>query len=232
MAQVMRKPRRASLGKTPTQSQKLIYVSDKLNLGGIKDQQGSTVNIFDTVPLATNATGRQTLNFFASTANKSRNFSNFQNLFTAGEAMVIEEIMFLVVSMTNADMTSDANAITAMYSLMGAPEATFPNAEGAILGMMGIKIGNSTVLKNYNTVELHPSFNRQTTGVTVFDTATATNRFLGSSRIALEAPPVLPPNMPLSITWEIGITGTVAANTGIMCIAGRFGSIFSAKTTL
>lgn len=224
--------RGAAIGVSPTPSQKLIYISKKLGLPGIQGMQGSTFNLFDTVALAA-GTGRQTLNFFASTANKSRNFSNFQNgSLKAGEAMVIEELAFFLVTMTSADLTSDANAITAINLLSGATAAMFANAEGAILGMLNISIANQKVVKDYMTFELHPFFNPATNGISTFDTATATNTVLGGSKIKLESPPVLPPNQSLSVSLEIGVTGAVAAFTSVMCVAGRFGSIFSAKTTL
>jgi hypothetical protein len=224
--------RGAPIGASPTASQKLIYVAKKLGLPGLAGQQGSTFNLFDTV-LLTAGTDRQTLNFFSNTSNKSRNFSNFQNgSLKAGEAMVIEEICFFIVNLTNTDLTSNANAITGINLLSGATAAMFANAEGAVLGMLNLSIANQKVVKDYMTFELHPFFNPQTTGVSTFDTATATNTLVGASRIKLESPPVLPPNQSLNIAWEIGVTGAVAASTAIMCVAGRFGSLFSAKTTL
>lgn len=222
-----------NLGKTPTKSQKLIYVAEKLGLDGLAEMQGSTVNIVDTVPLVTGAV-RQTLTFFSQSQGKSRNFSNFQNgALKAGEAMVIEELTFVLIVATTADLTSDANAIVNYLPLSLATETQYPNAESFFGGgLINISIANSKVVKDYNAFEGVPAFNPRTTGLVSFDTATATNKFFGSSTIKLESPPVLPPNQVISVTIEISPTGTIPAFTFIQCIAGRFGSIFAAKATL
>jgi hypothetical protein len=231
---VVTSPRRTApktVGQTPTQAQKLIYVANKLGLTGIKEMQGSTVNIVDTVALVTNA-ARQTLTFFSNSIGKSRNFSNFQSgTLKAGEALVIEELAFFLVVATTADLTADANAILSVVPFNMATEVQFPNAEGAQLGLINISIANSVVVKDYCAYELLPAFTGKATGLTVFDSATATNRLVGPSKIPLEAPPVLPPNQKISITLEIPPTGTVPTFTFVMCVAGRFGSIFSGKTT-
>jgi hypothetical protein len=221
-----------NIGRRPTASQQLIHTSDKLGLPGIKEMQGTTFNLFDTIMLPTGA-GRQTLNFFSSTANKSNNFTNFQaGMLKAGESMVIEELNFIVLVLSGTDLTSDATAITGMYTLLGTPETIIPNAEGMILGQLRLSIMNQTVSKAVNTFELHPSFNRRTSGIATIDTATATNRLVGQSKLMLESAPILPANQSLQVSWDIAPTGTVAANTAIMCVAGRFGSIYSSKTTL
>lgn len=216
----------------PTKAGKLIYVSDKLGLAGIKEMQGSSVNIVDTIALPT-STDRQILNFFANTQGKSRNFSNFQaGLLKAGEAMVMEEVSFILIVATSADLTSNANAILAAVPFSQASATQLPNAAGIMAGsLMNIKIANTTVVKDYNLIELMPSFNPIASGISTLDTATATNRVIGPDKIKLEAPAVLPPNQAVSVTLEIPPTGTVPAFTFIMCVVGRFGSIFSGKTT-
>lgn len=221
-----------STGGKPSQPQKLIYVADKLGLSGLKDMQGSSVNIVDTVPLATN-TGRQILSFFSQSANKSRNFSNFQNgSLKAGEAMVIEELAFFLVVATNADLTSDANAILTLIPVSLSSATAYPNKQSFNTGLINITIANSKVVKDFSAFEQDPAFNQNASGMTSFDTATATNVRTGPAKIRLESPPVLPPNQALSITLEIPPTGTIPAFSNIMCIAGRFGSIFAGKTTL
>lgn len=215
----------------PSKAGKLIYISDKLGLDGIKEMQGSTVNIVDTVALITGA-DRQVLTFFAQSG-KSRNFSNFQNgSLRAGEAMVIEELAFILLVTTNADLTSNANAILFAMPLSQATAAQLPNFAGINVGsLINMKIANSQIVKDYNAFEMIPSFNPGAAGLTTLDSATATNRVIGPDKIKLEAPSVLPPNQSISVTLEIPPTGTVPAFTHIMCVAGRFGSIFAGKIT-
>lgn len=226
----MRKP--SNIGVSPTPSQKLIYIANKLKLNGIADMQGTTFNIFDTVPITTN-TGRQTLNFFSNTSNKSRNFSNLQQgTLQAGEAMLAEEVSFIVLELSGTDLSSDATAITNAYPVQSAPNGIIPNQAGLVLGMFNLVVANSRVIKDANTFEMDPAYNPRTTGMAVYDTTTATNVRIGESKLYTESSPVIPPNQKITLSWEIGPTGTVAANTHIMCIVGRFGSIFSAKTNL
>ncbi len=223
----------APMGAKPSNSQKLIYVSDKLGLSGLKGMQGSTVNIVDTVALNTN-TDRQILNFFSQTQGKSRNFSNFQTgQLQAGEAMVIEEVAFILLLATTADLTDNANAILDAVPLSQASSNALPNAKGIIAGsLMNIIIANQTVVKDYNGFEMIPSFNPKATGLVALDSSDSDIRTVGPDKINLEAPPVLPPNQGIKITLEISPTGTVPSYTFIMCVAGRFGSIFASKTTL
>lgn len=217
--------------KKPLSSAKLIYVADKLGLGGIKDMQGSSVNIVDTVALATGA-GRQVLSFFTQCANKSRTFTNFQSQsLKAGEAMVIEELAFFLLVCSASDLTSDSTSITTMVPISLASTTQYPNKQSFNAGLINITIANSKVVKDFCAIDQDPAMNQATTGMTSFDTATATNVRTGPAKIKLESPPVLPPNQALAITMEIPATGTMVANAFVMCIAGRFGSIFAGKTT-
>lgn len=233
MTQVARRPQQAAnVGVSPTNAQKLIYIASKLGLGGIKDMQGASFNIFDTVLLSA-GTGRQVLPFFANTSNKSRTFSNLQQgTLQAGETMLLEELSFVLLTLSGTDLTSDATTITNAQPLTMAPAATLANKFGTTLGLLNITIANQRVVKDYNTYEQDPAFNPRTTGIASFDTSVATNVRMGESKIFLESGPVLPPNQKINVTLEISATGAVLANSAIMCIGGRFGSIFSGKTTL
>src|ERR1700754_4825835 len=102
MPQVIRRRSNGTSGRTPTKSQKLIHVADKLGLTGIKEMQGSSLNIVDTVPLVANAT-RQTLTFFNNCSQKSKNFSNFQNgKLPAGGSFAMEYVTFIYMVLTTA----------------------------------------------------------------------------------------------------------------------------------
>ena len=230
MATYTRKP--SNIGVTPTKAQKLKYIADQLGIGGLADMQGSSVNLYDTVALTT-GTGRQVLNFFANTSNKSRTFSNFQTgTLNAGEAMIAEEFSFIALTASGPDLTSDSTAITVSGPVQAVSATGLPNKPAVTLGLLNFTIANRKVIKDFNTFEQDPAFNPRTTGVSTFDTATATVVRFGESKIYAEAPPVIPPNQKIQLTLEISATGTVPANSFIMCVIGRFGCIFSGKSNL
>lgn len=238
---VQRRPGGSSLGKTPTPSQKLQYVANKLGLRGIAGMQGSTVNLFDTVLLTTAATTRQTLNFFSNTGNKSRNFSNFQNgQLNAGEAMVMETVSFFIVTLSATNLSLDATTISTFYPISQIDATPLTLKEALMMGQMNITIANSKVVKDYFVFEQNPSYNPKTTGIALGevvagDTAPVAlfpQEVIGQNSISLEAPPVLPPNQKFEISLELPPIGTVEGNLAMVCVVGRFGSIFAAKTTL
>lgn len=243
MAVTKRTPRTKSnagpIGASPTNSQKLIYIANKLGLGALAQMQGTTMSLFDTQPLVTNA-GRQVLTFFDNTGNRSRNFSNFQNgSLQAGEAMVMEEVKFWLVVTSGTDLSQDTTSIVSMIEISAAPTTAYPNVESFQDGLLSLTIANSQVIKDYQLSDVNPSFNKRNTGISLAEIANtaslaiiASRRTHGSSTVDLEAPPVLPPNQKFKFTVEIPPTGTVPANTFIMMSVGRFGSIFAAKTTL
>lgn len=232
-------PRRttSAIGKAPTNSQKLIYISQKLGLNGIKDMQGSTVNIFDTVMLSPSLLP-QVLEFFSNTSNKTRTFSNFQNgSLNSGETLVMEEAKFFVV-LLNGTAPFLSNAATAVleifpFSSIGPALMNFP--AGLSMSQMSVSIANQTVIKDYLISEVNPSFNPATSGIaTAFagDTPIIVQKSLGNSIIRLEAPPVLPPNQKLKVTLEIPALGSGVDNIAVVCVIGKFGSIYASKTTL
>lgn len=229
--------RNSNLGISPTQQQKLIYISQKLGIDLTK-MQGSSVNLVDTVILSTAATTRQTLTFFSNANGKSRNFSNFQNgNLGAGEAMIIERVDFYACVLSATNLTLDATTITDIIPLsrLSVAEGSLTLPGGLKNGLMNITIANSKVVKDYQIHETDPSYNPQTTGVgaATFTTATASTVIeYGYNGIVLESPPVLPPNQKFQLTLEVAPVGTAVSNLAIMCVVGRFGSIFSAGTTL
>jgi hypothetical protein len=238
------------LGASPTNAQKLIYVANKLGLPGIAGMQGSTVNLFDTIPLTT-STSNQTFAFFTGANGKGTNVSNFQNQsLRAGEAMIIERVAFFLVSTNSADLSNNATTISDVIPIaelsdlvsgvgQGNGQIQFPGALKT--AQCKILIANQTVVKSFMLFEQMPQFNPLTTGisdgiVSVAALPALTQGTKGQNVIPLEAPPVLPPNQSLEIDFTFGEVGTVTNPSGlfwnVMCVAGRFGSIFASKQTL
>jgi hypothetical protein len=237
---LMRRPPMTPSGNLTAQA-KLAYIAEKLGLPGIKGMQGSTRNLYDTVLLSTAATTRQTLNFFSAANNKSRNFSNFQALkLGAGEAMVFEQVQFFLLTLSAANLALDATTISSIVPLSQVNATPVTLKEGLQLGIMNLSIANSTVVKDFVINETNPNFNPKTTGIALgtlqtgatFDTMVFPEENIGQNTIYLESPPVLPPDQGFQLTLELPPIGTVTGSLAIACVVGRFGSIFSAKTTL
>lgn len=239
----------ANLGLSPTNAQKLIYIAKKLGLPGIATMQGSTVNLFDTVLLATNASA-QIISFFSNASTKPNQFSNFQqgNL-RAGEAMIIERLAFFLITINTTALTAASTILDIVplgslndaTSAVGAGEATIQFPGSLKMAQCQINIANQVVVKTFNLFEGNPEFNPLTSGVskTLISTAAlpaSTSGVNGQNVIPLEAPPVLPPNLTLQIDFATAGIGTVTPPSGgavaLVCVAGRFGSIFASKATL
>jgi hypothetical protein len=237
----MTRVRRSPIGALPTAQQKLAYIASKLKLDGLVEMQGSTVNLYDTVLLTTAAATRQTLNFFSNANGKSKNFSNFQaGKLGAGEAMVMEQVQFFLVTMSATNLALDGTTISSLVPLSQVNATPLSLKEALQLGVMNLTIANQQVVKNALINEVNPNFNPKTTGIhlgaiqtgATFDTIVFPEETIGQNTIYLESPPVLPPDQGFQLTVEFPPVGTVTGNLAIMCVVGRFGSIFSAKTTL
>lgn len=242
------------LGQSPTNSQKLIYIANKLGLTGIAGMQGSTVFLYDTIVI-NGSTTNTSLSFFSNTNGKTSTFTNFvQTGLNAGEAMILEQVMFFLVSLGSnnlSDQNNFINDIIPIGSLQDQGSNVFSGNNivqrpGSLkAGRFGVQIANQTVIKPQTiTIEQVPEYNPMTSGTAVSLLSAAglpgvTSGTAGKNVIPLEAPPVLPPNLTLGVSYEYGPIGnlTVPAvtgvnNVGIMCVVGRFGSIFASKQTL
>jgi len=131
-----------------TPQQKLIATADKFGNKGIKDQQGTSRIIYDTLPMD----GRTEFRFFEESNNRNfprTNMGAFGNKMGVGETMAIERAYFTV-------MTFDAvnpNIINAISTL----SVAFPNV---LAGELNIISANSTTLKQLSTLSFEPSYNK------------------------------------------------------------------------
>lgn len=217
----------ALIGKTPTPAQKIAHVSNKLGIAGISQQQGSPMNIFDTVIINGAATDRQTVVFFKNASGKSRNFSNWQGLeLKAGETLAVNTMSILLLQLSATALNLDTTAITNYLPVgrnLASSQLAFSQAQ--------FKIANSTVFKDFQLLNSLPFFNDKTTGIANADSAVATQGFMGRSLIQLPVSTVIPPNQPIEFTLEIPPITTGAGNFAVMLSLGDQGSIFSAKGT-
>jgi hypothetical protein len=218
----------STFGKNPTESQKIVATTRKFGLGGMANQQGSAVNIYDTVNVATSA-NPQVLTFFDNTSNKVKTFTNWQQgEFKAGETLATKFIYVHIVQLLNASLTDNANTII-NYFPVGKTKATsivaYGNAE--------FKIANTTVFKEYQLLELLPTFNPGNQGLSAYDEAAelANPVIIGRSVIELDTVPVIIPNQAVKFTLQIPPITLPAGNFAVMVSLGRSGSIFAAKNT-
>ncbi|MDW8347128.1 MAG: hypothetical protein RML94_09250 [Bacteroidia bacterium] len=226
------------LGVNPTPREKLLYISRQLGLD-LSKMQGTSFNLFDTVLIQNSSSSRQKMSFFTNTTNKSRNFTNFQNgTLQAGEAMIIEEISFVVLQLSSSNLSSDATNVVRVWNFSTAQYAGFlTNGSALSASMMNLSIANSVVIKNYNIIETNPMYNNRTTGINSVGVYNGNGVSIGESVIGncvikTESSPVLPMNQKLEVELEIPPVSVTSGNAAIMCVIGRFGCIFKARTTL
>ena len=217
-----------NFGKEPTVSEKIIRTSSRLGIGGIQNQQGAAVNIFDTVSIATN-TATQTLTFFKSAAAKNRTFTNWQaQEFKAGESLGVKYIYVSLVKVSSADFASATNTITDYF-----PVGRITASSLLAYSMSSFKIANKVVWKDFQMLELLPYFNTEVRGIAAYDEAAVTGPVVyGRSVITLDAVPVVPPNQGIEFSIDVPPITLPAGTWAVQVNLGRQGSIYNAQTSL
>ena len=110
-------------GVTP--QQKIVAVNQKFGNTSIKDQQGTTRLIYDTLPLA--GTSAKTLRFFEDSSSRPFPFSNTGsdgNKLGVGNTMVIESISFQILTYDTVNARFDAIALPTTVPAIQAGELT------------------------------------------------------------------------------------------------------------
>lgn len=172
-------------GVTP--QQKLVGVNNKFGNTGIKDQQGTSRIIYDSLPSGTNTTFR----FFEDSASRNFPFTNTGsdgNKLGVGDTMVIESVIFTTFDVINA--TGIIN-----------PGADLTQIQGELLAIFDFEIANNKVIKKVTLTEASPSYNKNTSNV--------------ASDLELETQIVLPPLLPyiLELRLPIAIPAAPAGRT-------------------
>lgn len=218
-----------NFGKNPTVPEKIGNVAQGNGLGGMNQQQGGPVNVYDTVMIPSSTTGRQTLTFFNSTNNKSQTFSNWnQNGFSAGESLGFTTLTLQVITVSGL-LTSDATQITNVFPL-GTDTAGVSNT--IAFGICEFKIAGSTVFKDFQLIETLPWVNPDSTGLVVKDSAVATEYIYGRTTIQLPTIPVILPNLKIEMNIEVpAFPFAVPATFALMATLGRQGSTMASRTT-
>jgi hypothetical protein len=132
-----------------TPQRKAIGVNDKFGNRGIKNQQGSTVIKYDTLPFD----GRTEFRFFEGSAQRNFPFSNTGsdgNKLGVGSTMVVERA-YLSLIVTDPD-TGAVDSVEAL---------TLTNPDAAVtLAEFGFMVANSEVIKTVPILSWFPEFNK------------------------------------------------------------------------
>lgn len=163
-------------GVTP--QQKLVGVNNKFGNTSIKDQQGTSRIIYDSLPSGTNTTFR----FFEDSASRNFPFTNTGsdgNKLGVGDTMVIESVIFYYFDVINATgIIESANNLT--------------QVPGQLLAIFDFEIANNKVIKKLPLTEATAYYNKNTSNV--------------ASDLELETQIVLPPLLPYILELRLPIT--------------------------
>ena len=193
-----------SSGLTP--QQKLVGVNNKFGNTGIKDQQGTSRIIYDTLPTGTNTTFR----FFEDSASRNFPFTNTGsdgNKLGVGDTMVIESVSFLIYDVNNA--TGEI--------LIG--QNLFVN-QPYLLSIFDFEIANNKVIKKLTLTEGSQAYNKNTSNDT--------------SDLELETQIVLPPLLPYVLELRLPIVYPAAGAGKTRYIQAQIigtGGIIAQRTT-
>lgn len=130
-------------GYTP--QDKIIAVNNKFGNTGIKNQQGSTVVLYDSLQLVN---GKTEYRFFEGSSQRNFPFSNTGadgNKLGVGYSMIVERAYFSIFYKDGAD-----NYLTS--TIVGYP--------GIYIGEFSFEIANSQVLKQFSSLDFNPEFNK------------------------------------------------------------------------
>ncbi len=133
--------------KRLTPQGKQVIVADALGNGGIKNNQGTTVEIYDYIQVTTSA-AKQTLEFFNAVSTKIFPFTNIkENKLQVGESLAIEYMFFtqMIVDDTNGEIDS-----------WGSMQALFP---GTNLAQFSLMVDNNRVMKPVSLARANKLFN-------------------------------------------------------------------------
>jgi hypothetical protein len=196
-----------SSGVTP--QQKLVSVNQKFGNTGIKEQQGSSVIKYDTLPVGATTT---TFRFFEDSSSRVFPFSNTGsdgNKLGVGDTMVLASIFFTVW---------DRNNTTGQWTLQNNL-----NAFGGInfLSFINFQIANNQVIKRLTLSELSPNFNKDV----------SVNNNALDLRTQIVIPPLLPYVLELQLPSQFIGTAAAGSTRYLECQIIGTGGIIAPRTT-
>jgi hypothetical protein len=189
-----------------TPQRKTVAVNDKFGNTGIKNQQGSTVIKYDTLPLD----GRTEYRFFEGAAQRNFPFSNTGsdgNKLGVGNSMVVERVY---LSLVKFDTVVPGSILTITPIDL--------TASGNILAsQMTFAIANTAVIKDIPVLSFLPQFNKMA------ENAVNTN-------FEFDTQVVIPPLLEYIASLRLPI-GVITANTFLRLTIEGAGAIISPRAT-
>ena len=193
-------------GVTP--QQKIVAINNKFGNSSVKDQQGTSRVLYDTIQLTT---GKTNFRFFEDSASRTfplANTGSEGNKLGVGDTMVIAQLLFTRVDYNTNDGTW-SNA-TNLLNLNTTP-----------LSYVNVEIANNQVIKKLTLTEADNSFNKDTTGT--------------NNTIDLETSIVIPPLLPfvveLQLPEDLGTIVPPFITPYIQCQIIGVGGIIAPRTT-
>jgi len=195
-------------GVTP--QQKIVAINNKFGNTGVKNQQGTTRIMYDTLPVITGAGGTTNFRFFEDSSSRTFPLSNTGsegNKLGVGDTMVIAQILFSVI---------EYNAGTGTWVSQTPLTASSNNNN---LAFVNVEIANNQVIKRLTLSESEIEFNKDTTGL--------------SNTIDLETSIVLPPLLPYVVELQLPtpINATSGNSYFVECQIIGVGGIIAPRTT-
>ena len=133
--------------KRITPQAKIISVNDRIGNPGVRNNQGTTVEIYDYVALATNP-ANQVLEFFTTVNTKKFPFTNIQqNQLQVGEALAIEYMFLTYIIVTDA--TGEITAFGSISELV----------KGFNVGQYTMSLDNNRIMKPLTLARQAKQFN-------------------------------------------------------------------------
>jgi hypothetical protein len=199
----LRNPNAAARFQNVTAQSKIINVGNNLGLSGLKNQQGTTVIKYDTLPLD----GRTQYNFFQEANTRPFPFSNTGTdggKLGVGESLTIQRLSFAIVTEVGVNKALEFEPLT-------------KGDAGIIDGELTISVANSNICLRLPIAQFLPEFNK--------DAENAIN-----TSYELDTLLIIPPQ--LDYTFSLRVSGLVQEGAYLRLTVEGVGSIFSPRTTL
>jgi hypothetical protein len=190
-------------GVTP--QQKIVAINNKFGNNTVKDQQGTSRILYDTLNFVA---GQTTYRFFEDSASRQfplTNTGSEGNKLGVGDTMVIAQVLFSTVRFNPATSSWEAQSpLTATVN-------------GTNLAYFNLEIANNQVIKKLTLSESDREFNKDTTGL--------------SNTVDLETSIVIPPLLPFVVELQLPFAPNLLPGTYIECQIIGVGGIIAPRTT-
>jgi len=186
-----------------TAQSKIINVGNNLGLSGLKNQQGTTVIKYDTLPLD----GRTQYNFFQEANTRPFPFSNTGTdggKLGVGESLTIQRLSFAIAQEVGVNKALEFEPLT-------------KGDAGIIDGELTISVANSNICLRLPILQFLPEFNKD-----------AENQI--NTSYELDTLLIIPPQ--LDYTFSLRVSGLVTEGSYLRFTVECFGLFFNTCTTL